>query len=76
MIQHFQGTMHEAIFAIAQGEVMQWGEDFDVGAEFEGTLHKLREETRKAELEILHARGLNALNEQERARYLQLVQRG
>ena len=39
MIQHFQGTMHEAIFAIAQGEVMQWGEDFDVGAEFEGTLH-------------------------------------
>ena len=75
MIQHFQGTMHEAIFATAQGEVMQWGEDFDVGAEFEGTLHKLREEARKAELEVLHARGLNALNEQERARYLQLMQR-
>jgi DNA primase len=76
MIQHFQGTVYEGTFAQAQGEVMQWGEDFDVGAEFAGTIEKLHAESRKAELEILHARGLNSLNEQERARYLQLVQRG
>jgi DNA primase len=34
MIQHFQGSMHEAVFASAQGDVMQWGEEFDVAAEF------------------------------------------
>jgi len=80
MIQHFQGTIHEAVFAVAQGDVMQWGEDFDVAAEFAGTLDKLREETRKAELDTLHAKmqgkDLKALSEQERARYLQLLQRG
>jgi DNA primase len=76
MIQHFQGTVYEGAFAQAQGEVMQWGDDFDVGAEFAGTIAKLHADSRKAELEILHARGLKSLNEQERARYLQLVQRG
>ena len=76
MIQHFQGSMHEGVLASAQGEVMNWGEDFDVAAEFAGSLAKSRDESRKTELEILHSRGLNALNEQERARYLQLVQRG
>ena len=76
LIQHFQGTVHETVFALAQGEVMNWGEDFDVAAEFAGSLEKFRDESRKNELAILHSRGLNALNEQERARYLQLVQRG
>jgi DNA primase len=79
MIQHFQGTMFEVALASAQGEVMQWGEDFDVEAEFAGTLDKLRAESRKAEMEVLHAKmqgkDLKALNEQERARYLQLLQR-
>jgi DNA primase len=50
MIQHFQGTVHEAIFATAQGEVMQWGEDFDVKAEFEGILKKLRLEAVDTEI--------------------------
>jgi len=80
MIQHFQGTMHEAVFAAAQGDVMQWGEEFDVAAEFEGTLGKLREESRKSELDVLnakmHGKDMKALSEQERARYLQLLQRG
>jgi DNA primase len=76
LIQHFQGTLHEVVFASAQGDVMNWGDDFDVPAEFAGSLEKLHRESRKSELEILHSRGLNALNEQERARYLQLLQRG
>ena len=80
MIQHFQDTAHEAVFASAQGEVMQWGESFDVESEFAGSLEKLREESRRAELDTLHAkmqgRDLKVLNEQERARYLQLLQRG
>jgi DNA primase len=79
MIQHFQGTAHEAAFAAAQADIMQWGEEFDVNAEFAGALSRLREESRRAELETLHARmqgrDLKVLNEQERARYLQLLQR-
>ena len=44
MIQHFQGTVHEPVFATAQGEVMLWGEEFDVQAEFAGILRKMRRE--------------------------------
>ncbi|HLY96161.1 MAG TPA: toprim domain-containing protein, partial [Sideroxyarcus sp.] len=80
MTQHFQGTAHEAALTAAQAEAMQWGEEFDVAAEFAGALNKLREESRKAELDILnakvHGKGANALNKEEQARYLQLLQRG
>ena len=80
MIQHFQGTAHEAALTAAQAEIMQWGEEFNVAAEFAGALARLHEDSRKAELEVLHAKmrgkDLKALNEQERARYLQLLQRG
>ncbi len=80
MIQHFQGTAHETALTAAQGEVMQWGNGFDVAGEFAGALNKLHEDARKAELEVLHAKmqgkDLKALDEQERARYLQLLQRG
>lgn len=72
MIQHFQGTVHEAIFATAQGEVMQWGEDFDVKAEFEGILKKLRLEAVDTEIASLEAKGLAAMGEQERKRYEEL----
>jgi len=79
MIQHFQNSVHEMIFASAQGEVMQWGVDFDVEAEFAGTLDKLHEESRKTELAVLHdkmqGQDLKALSEQERARYLHLLKR-
>jgi DNA primase len=80
MIQHFQGTAHEAAFAAAQADIMHWGEEFDVNAEFAGALSRLREESRKAELDILNAKvqgkSANALNKEEQARYLQLLQRG
>ncbi len=80
MIQHFQGTAHEAAFASAQAEVMHWGEDFDVEAEFAGTLTNLRKEIDQAEIDALHVKmqgkGTSALDEHERARYLQLLQRG
>ncbi len=72
MIQQFQGTIYEATFAQAQGEVMQWGEDFDVAAEFKGVLQKLQLEAVDSEIAFLEARGL-AMGEQERKRYEQLV---
>jgi DNA primase len=71
MIQHFQGTMHEPVFATAQGEVMQWGEDFDVQAEFLGILRKMRRDAIESEMSMLQAKGL-AMDESERARHDQL----
>ena len=71
MIQHFQGTMHEPVFATAQGEVMQWGEDFDVQAEFAGILRKLRRDAVESEMSRLQAKGL-AMDESERARHDEL----
>ena len=71
MIQHFQGTTHEGTFAAAQGEVMQWGEDFDVQAEFKGILRKLRRDVIETEMSMLQAKGL-AMNESERERHGQL----
>ncbi|MDD4913212.1 MAG: DNA primase [Sideroxydans sp.] len=58
MIQHFQGSMHEPVFSVAQGEVMQWGEEFDVTAEFEGVLKKMRLDAIEAEMNALLAKGL------------------
>lgn len=80
LIQNFQGTTHEALLAAEQAEIMQWGEVFDVAAEFQGVLGKLREESRKRKLHALNAKmagaDLKALSEQERVLYLQLLQRG
>lgn len=80
IIQNFQGTAHEALLAAEQAEIMQWGEGFDVAAEFQGVLAKLREDQRKQQLQALHAKmhgsGLKGLDEQERELYRQLLQRG
>ena len=40
LIQQFQGTPHEAVLASAEADIMSWGEDFDVAAEFHGMLAK------------------------------------
>ncbi len=70
MIQHFQGTVHEPVFATAQGEVMQWGEEFDVEAEFSGSLRKMQLDAVNAEIAILEANGLKSPAEQERYKQL------
>ncbi|MDO8414477.1 MAG: DNA primase [Gallionellaceae bacterium] len=79
MIQNFQGSAHEALLAAEQAEIMQWGETFDVAAEFHGVMAKLREEQRKQQLQLLNAKmkdmdqGLKGLSEQEQALYVQLA---
>jgi DNA primase len=80
VIQYFQGTMHEALLAAEQAEIMQWGEAFDVDAEFQGVLAKLREENRKKKFSELNSKmagkDFKALSEQERLFYLQLSKPG
>lgn len=75
VIQHFQGTQHESVLATAQADVMDWGEEFDVEAEFSGLLERQREESRKVQLESLLAKGLKGMDENELALYRQLTQR-
>lgn len=79
VIQHFQGTAHESLLAAEQAESMQWGESFDVRAEFRDILARLRDERRRQQLHALHAKmhgaGIKGLDEQERLLYLQLLQR-
>lgn len=76
MIQHFQGTHHEAAFAAAEVDVLQWGEEFDVAAEVEGVLANLRAEERKRQLQELETKSQRAggLNQQEITLYRQLLQ--
>lgn len=79
MIQNFQGTVHESLLAAEQAEIMQWGETFNVVAEFQDVLTRLRDEQRKQQLQALHVKmhgtGMKGLDEQERSLYLQLLQR-
>jgi DNA primase len=72
MIQHFQGTAHEAALTAAQGEIMHLGEDFDIEAEFRGLLRKMQRDTVDAEIALLEARGLKSAAEQ--ALYKQLCE--
>jgi hypothetical protein len=51
---------------------MQWGEDFDVQAEFAGILRKMRIDAIEIESAELLAKGLAVMSESERARLAQL----
>ena len=75
IIQQFQGSPFEAALAVAQSEIMQWGEGFDVEAEFQGMLDKLRDEERKQQAQALLAKAgsVTRMSEHEQARYLQLM---
>ena len=74
IIQQFQGTPHDAALQSAGADIMPWGGDFNVAAEFHGVLAKLREEQRKQQMQALAAKGLKGMTEQERERYRQLQQ--
>jgi DNA primase len=75
IIQYFQGTAHEAVFSAAEADILQWGEEFDVAAEVEGVLAKLRADERKRqwqELELKSQRN-GGLSQQEAELYRQLL---
>jgi DNA primase len=73
LIQHFQGSLHEAAFTVAQGEIMNLGEDFDIPAEFAGLLRKMQREAVNAEIAMLEAKGLK-MSEAEQMQYKQLCE--
>jgi DNA primase len=79
LIQQFQGTQHEKVLAEAEAEIMQWGENFDVEAEYRGIVERLQQAMRKQRFEELNRRvgevGLARLGQEERELYLMLLKR-
>ena len=77
--QLFQGTSHEKMLAAAQADMLNWGENFDVGAEFSGLIGKFNENQRRQQFQALQAKlaqgGLPNLTGPEREQYLQLLHR-
>jgi DNA primase len=80
LTQLFQGTTHEKTLAAAQADMLDWGENFDVAAEFAGLISKFNEGQRRRQFLALQAKlaqgGLPNLTAMEREQYLQLLQRG
>jgi len=75
LTQLFQGTAHEKTLAMAEADMLNWGENFDVTAEFSGLLNKLDEGRRRQEFQALQTKvalgGLACLSETERDLYRQ-----
>ena len=79
LTQMFQGTTHEKTLAAAEVEMLDWGENFDVAAEFSGLMNKhlngLRREQFHALQEKLAQVGMSNLTDVEREQYRDLLQR-
>jgi DNA primase len=82
LIQHFQGTLHEAAISAVQGDIMhltavrgdedkQSDEGFNIEAEFGGLLRKLQLDALDAEIALLAAKGLK-MSPAEQELYKQL----
>jgi DNA primase len=75
LTQLFQGTAHEKVLSIAQAEMLNWGDGFDVAAEFAGLISKFNESQRRLQRQVLEAKGFSNMTEVEREQYRLLQQR-
>ncbi len=75
LAQLFQGSSHEKIFVEAQTETLNWGENFDVTADFNGLVSKFDKKQPNEEFTRLGQGGLASLSNAEREQYLLLLQR-
>ena len=75
LTQMFQGTAHEKALATAEAEMLHWGDEFDVAAEFSGMISKLNDAQRRQQLRLLETKGWSNLTGPEREQYRQLTQR-
>lgn len=76
LAQLFQGTAHQKTLAAAQAEMLNWGENFDVPAEFAGLISQYNESRRRQQRQALEIKGWYNLTESEREQFLLLLQRG
>jgi hypothetical protein len=73
--QLFQGTVHEKTLAAAEADMLLWGDEFDVTAEFDGLIDRFNEGQRRQQRQLLEAKGLSNLTTPEREQYRLLQQR-
>jgi DNA primase len=77
LMQMFQSTAHEKILAAAEADMLDWGDNFDVAAEFSGLMNRISEEQRRQRFQVLQAKlaqgGLSSLSDAEREQYKQLA---
>ena len=74
--QLFQGTTHEKTLATAEADMLNWGDGFDVAAEFAGLLNKFDEGQRRQSFQALQAKaqgGLASMSDAEREQYKHLA---
>ena len=74
--QLFQGTAHEETLATVEADMLKFGEDFDVTAEFSALVGKFNESQRHRQRQALEAKGVSNLTDPEREQYRLLLQRG
>jgi DNA primase len=79
LTQLFQGTTYEKTLATAEAEMLEWGDQFDVAAEFDGLMEKLGEHERRNAFGQLQRKlelhGMSGLSDAEREQYLRLLRR-
>jgi DNA primase len=79
LMQNFEGSRFAKALAQAEAQMLSWGEDFDIAAEFSGLLNKLMDAQRREQFEVLQKKtaqgGLSCLSVDEREQYLRLLQR-
>ena len=75
LMQMFQGTAHEKTLVAAEADMLNWGDNFDVAAEFAGLMNSFDKDRRRHEFQTLQSKvaqgGLACLSEAERERYRQ-----
>ena len=80
LTQMFQGTMHEKTLAAAQADMLNWGDNFDVAAEFSGLMSKHLDGRRREQFHALQEKlaqvDLSNMTDAEREQYRLLLQRG
>jgi len=69
LMQLFQGTAHEKSLAAAQADMLNWGDNFDLAAEFAGLISMFNEGQRRRQLQVLEAKGLSNMTDPEREQY-------
>ncbi len=79
LMQMFEGTMHARALSQAETEMLDWGDSFDVEAEFSGLVSRIDEVQRREKFLALQGKsaqgGLSCLSPEEREQYLRLLQR-
>ena len=79
LMQMFEGTMHAKALSQAETDMLDWGDSFDVDAEFSGLVSRIDEVQRREQFLALQGKsaqgGLSCLSPEEREQYLRLLQR-